>query len=51
MPDTKTGRERNGRKKREQLRQRMYEQEIETLGDEDDLPEFDGESELLAEDV
>jgi len=44
MPDTKSGRERNGRKKREQLRQRLYEQELETLDDEGELPEF-GEDE------
>jgi hypothetical protein len=44
MPDTKSGRERTGRKKREQLRQRLYEQELETLDDEGELPEF-GEDE------
>jgi hypothetical protein len=44
MPDTKSGRERKGRKKREQLRQRLYEQELETLDDEGELPEF-GEEE------
>jgi hypothetical protein len=44
MPDTKSGRERNGRKKREQLRQRLYERELETLDDEGELPEF-GEDE------
>jgi hypothetical protein len=44
MPDTKSGRERKGRKKREQLRQRLYEQELETLDDEGELPEF-GEDE------
>jgi hypothetical protein len=40
MPDTKEGRERNGRKKREQLRRQLYERELETLDDDEDLPEF-----------
>jgi glutamate formiminotransferase len=44
MPDTKSGRERNGRKKREQLRRRQYERELEMLDEEIDLPEF-GEDE------
>jgi len=40
MPDTKSGRERNGKKKREQLRQRLYEQELETIDEDAELPEF-----------
>jgi hypothetical protein len=44
MPDTKTGRERNGRNKRAQLRRRLYEVEIESLDEDADLPEF-GEGE------
>ncbi|WP_248897749.1 hypothetical protein [Haloplanus halobius] len=49
MPDTKSGREKNGQKKREQLRQQLYEQELETLGEDAELPELDGEeAELVA---
>lgn len=60
MADTKRGREREGRKKREQLEARLTEQEIESLEDEDgELPEYppeDLDSELIdtteeAEDV
>jgi len=40
MPDTKSGRERNGRNKRAQLRQQLYEQELETLDEDAELPEF-----------
>lgn len=47
MPDTKSGREKSGQKKREQLRQRLYEREVESLDADEDLPEFgDGEDEL-----
>ncbi|MFB6194654.1 MAG: hypothetical protein ABEI80_00650 [Haloplanus sp.] len=50
MPDTKSGRERNGVNKREQLRRRLYEQELETLHEDAELPEFgEGESDLLAD--
>lgn len=49
MPDTKSGREQNGKKKREQLRRRLYEQELETLDEEADLPEFEGEGDLVAD--
>jgi hypothetical protein len=46
MPDTKSGRERNGRNKRAQLRRRLYEEELETLDEDAELPEFgDGEEE------
>lgn len=51
MPDTKEGRERNGRNKRTQLEERLYSRELETLGRDDDLPEFDGRgSDLLVAD-
>jgi hypothetical protein len=40
MPDTKSGRERNGKNKREQLRNRLYEEELASLDDDADLPEF-----------
>jgi hypothetical protein len=50
MPDTKSGREKSGQKKREQLRQRLYEQELETLDEDADLPEFgDGEDGFAAD--
>jgi len=51
MPDTKRGRERQGRKKTEQLEQHLAEREIETLDDEDALPEYppeDTDSDLLS---
>jgi hypothetical protein len=51
MPDTKSGRERNGKNKRAQLRQRLYEEELESLDEEGDLPEFgEGEEEFAADD-
>lgn len=40
MPDTKRGREREGRKKREQLEARLTEQELEALDDDGELPEY-----------
>jgi len=52
MPDTKSGREKSGQKKREQLRQRLYEQELETLDEDADLPEFgDGEDGFAADEL
>jgi len=52
MPDTKSGRERNGKNKRAQLRQRLYEQELETLDEDADLPEFgDGEDGFAVDDL
>jgi len=42
MPDTKSGRERKGRNKRTQLEERLYEKELERLGEDATLPEFDG---------
>ncbi|SDZ90681.1 hypothetical protein SAMN04488065_1145 [Haloplanus vescus] len=46
MPDTKSGRERNGKNKREQLRHQLYEAEMDSLDDDDDLPEFGEDLEL-----
>jgi hypothetical protein len=40
MADTKRGREREGRKKREQLEARLTKQEIESLDDDGELPEY-----------
>ncbi|MFB6243540.1 MAG: hypothetical protein ABEH80_05535 [Halobaculum sp.] len=40
MPDTKRGREREGRKKREQLEARLTRQELESREEDDDLPEY-----------
>ncbi|RMB23672.1 hypothetical protein [Haloplanus aerogenes] len=52
MPDTKSGRERNGKNKRQQLRQRLYEQEMESLNEDADLPEFgEGEEDLATDEV
>ncbi|WP_348612661.1 hypothetical protein [Halobaculum rarum] len=51
MPDTKRGRERQGRKKIEQLEQHLAEREVETLDADDALPEYPPEdtgSELLS---
>ncbi|GAA0211525.1 hypothetical protein [Halobaculum roseum] len=51
MPDTKRGRERQGRKKLEQLEQHLTEREIETLDDDDALPDYPPEdtgSDLLS---
>jgi hypothetical protein len=51
MPDTKSGRERNGKNKRAQLRRRLYEEELESLDSETDLPEFgEGEEEFTTDD-
>ncbi|UIP00651.1 hypothetical protein Hbl1158_04630 [Halobaculum sp. CBA1158] len=50
MPDTKRGRERQGRKKREQLETHLAKREIETL-DDDTSPEYppeETESDLLS---
>jgi hypothetical protein len=40
MPDTKRGRERQGRKKREQLETRLAQREVATRDEEGDLPEY-----------
>lgn len=49
MPDTKRGRERQGRKKREQLETRLTERELDTLDDESEpeYPPSDAGSDLL----
>jgi hypothetical protein len=41
MPDTKNGRERKGRNKRNQLRQELYDAELDALDDDEDLPSFE----------
>ena len=41
MPDTKSGRERKGRNKRNQLRQDLYDAELDALDDDEDLPPFE----------
>ena len=52
MPDTKSGRERNGRNKRLQLLERMNRQEIETMGSEESLPSFEGaDGDFLADEL
>lgn len=50
MPDTKRGRERQGRKKREQLEQHLNRREVETIDaeDEPEYPPAELESELLS---
>ncbi|WP_201289610.1 hypothetical protein [Halobaculum saliterrae] len=51
MPDTKRGRERQGRKKLEQLEQHLTERAVETLDDDEALPEYppeEADSELLS---
>ena len=49
MPDTKRGRERQGRKKREQLETHLAEREMDTLEDETEpeYPPAEAESDLL----
>jgi hypothetical protein len=55
MPDTKSGRERNGRNKRRQLYERLYRREIEAMETDAELPDFEeGEVErspLLADEL
>lgn len=55
MPDTKRGRERQGRKKREQLERRLNRREVETIdGDDEDEPEYpptELEADLLSADA
>jgi hypothetical protein len=52
MPDTKSGRERNGRNKRRQLLERLNRREIETLEADDDLPSFEeAEGAFLADEL
>ncbi|MFC6990161.1 hypothetical protein ACFQJD_18325 [Haloplanus sp. GCM10025708] len=50
MPDTKSGREKTGKNKRAQLRERLYDRELETLDGDEELPELaNDESEFLAD--
>ncbi|MFB6123053.1 MAG: hypothetical protein ABEJ78_06315 [Haloferacaceae archaeon] len=50
MPDTKSGREKKGENKRAQMRERLYDRELETLDGEEELPDLtDEESEFLAD--
>jgi ribose 1,5-bisphosphokinase PhnN len=51
MPDTKNGRERKGRNKREQLEARLTRRELRTMDAEEDLPEFDDAEEVGTEDI
>ncbi|MGQ4554564.1 hypothetical protein [Halobellus sp. GM3] len=44
MPDTKSGRERKGRNKRTQLQERLYEEEIEAVDTDEELPSFEPSS-------
>ncbi|SEG22227.1 hypothetical protein [Halobellus limi] len=44
MPDTKNGRERKGRNKRSQLQEELYEEEIEALDADEELPSFEPSS-------
>jgi hypothetical protein len=44
MPDTKSGRERKGRNKRNQLQEELYDEEIEALESDEDLPPFEPSS-------
>ncbi|MFD1597761.1 hypothetical protein [Halobellus rarus] len=44
MPDTKNGRERKGRNKRNQLQEELYEEEIEALDADEELPPFEPSS-------
>jgi hypothetical protein len=51
MPDTKNGRERKGRNKREQLEARLNRQELRTMDAEEELPEFDDAEDVDTEDI
>ncbi|MEZ3144345.1 hypothetical protein [Halobaculum sp. MBLA0143] len=44
MSDTKRGRERQGRKKREQLETQLAQREVEALDEEGNLPEYPPEN-------
>lgn len=51
MPDTKRGRERQGKNKRLQRVERLYTKELERLDADEELPEFDGgDGDLVADD-
>ncbi|MFB6156118.1 MAG: hypothetical protein ABEJ22_09500 [Haloferacaceae archaeon] len=54
MPDTKSGRERNGRNKRRQLTESLYHREIEAVSSDEDLPDLgeeEADGELLADEL
>lgn len=55
MPDTKNGRERKGRNKRNQLQESLYSEEVDALDTEDELPSFESDeprdSEFLADEL
>lgn len=52
MPDTKSGRERKGRNKRRQLENHLTRRELNTLGEDDELPPLDGaDGEFLADEL
>ncbi|SFR35334.1 hypothetical protein [Halogeometricum limi] len=55
MPDTKNGRERKGRNKRNQLQESLYNDEMDALNTDDELPPFESEQtrgeEFLAEEL
>lgn len=53
MPDTKNGRERKGRNKKNQLQERLYSNEIEAVESDDELPPFEAtpETPLLTDDI
>ncbi|QIB73141.1 hypothetical protein GL213_13570 [Halogeometricum borinquense] len=55
MPDTKNGREQKGRNKRNQLQESLYNEEIEALNTDEELPSFESDrtrgSEFLAEEL
>lgn len=41
MPDTKEGRERKGQNKRTQLQQELYEEEMDAIDSDEELPDFE----------
>lgn len=52
MPDTKRGRERQGKNKRSQLESQLAREEIRTLEQDDELPRFERtDGEFLADEV
>ncbi|WP_175454531.1 hypothetical protein [Halobellus clavatus] len=53
MPDTKNGRERKGRNKRSQLQEELYEEEIEAVEADEELPPFEpsGDKPFVAEEL
>lgn len=53
MPDTKNGREQKGRNKRSQLQEELYEEEIEAVEADEELPQFEpsGDNPFVAEEL